>query len=238
MAPPLTLHHLHIGQSERIVWLLEELALPYTLRLHTRVPLFGPPALKSLTPMGSAPVLTSSTPSGKEFNISETGAIVEYLLNVHASPEKRDQLTLKPTDEEYVDYLFWLHWANGSLQPALMRQMIAKRYESQGDSLISQMASQGLEKHLKALDARLNETGAWLAGSKFSAAETVTVWCVTTMRQFCPFTLSPYPAILAWLGRVAEREAYARAMEKCEQGYDWREGMTEEGPGEFMRRGA
>lgn len=84
------------------------------------------------------------------------------------------------------------------------------------------------------LDARLRETGAWLAGDEFTAADVLTVWCVTTMRQFVPLDLSPYEGgILAWLGRVAGREAYRRAMEKGDQGLDWRKGMSAEGPGLF-----
>jgi glutathione S-transferase len=183
--------------------------------------------------MGSAPVLSSSTPSGKEFNISETGAIVEYLLNVHASPEKRDQLTLKPTDEEYVDYLFWLHWANGSLQPALTSQMMASTFDPAASNPRTQMVVDRVAKNLKALNARLVETGAWLAGEKFTAAECVTVWGVTTMRQFVPVDLTEYKGILAWLGRVGEREAYVKAVEKAEEGYDWKKGLTAAGPGLF-----
>lgn len=236
MAPSLTLHHLHISQSERIVWLLEELNVPYNLKLHTRDPVFSPPELEKLTPMGSAPVLTSTTPAGHEFTITETMAIVEYILTVSASASARKELSISPDDEDYAQYLFWLHWANGSFQPSIMRQLTARRMDPKGENPVSQSVAQRLEKHLKALNERLSETGAWLAGSKFTVAEIVTVWCVTTMRQFCPFDLTPYPATLAWLEMVANREGYVRAMEKCEEDYDWKKGMTGEGPGNFVPR--
>ncbi|KAK5054459.1 hypothetical protein LTR84_001350 [Exophiala bonariae] len=229
--PPFTIHHLHVGQSERIIWLAEELSLPYTLELHTRNPVFSPPSLTVLTPQGSAPVLSSTTPSGQPFNISETGAIAEYLLSPLYNPS--GHLTVRPGAENYHAYLFWLHFANGTLQPALGRQIIATGLDPTGANPRSAGAKERIERALGQLDARLAETGAWLVGDEFTAADVLTVWCVTTMRQFVPWDLAPYHGILAWLGRVAERVAYRTAMEKGDQGLDWRKAMTPEGPGLF-----
>lgn len=90
-----------------------------------------------------------------------------------------------------------------------------------------------MQRALGQLDARLVETGKWLAGDEFTAADVLTVWSVTTMRQFVSVHLGKYQGILAWLGRVADREAYRRAMDKGDQGLDWRKAMTPEGPGVF-----
>jgi len=228
---PITIHHLHIGQSERIVWLCEELGLTYELQLHTRAPIFSPPSLTALTPLGSAPVLCSTTPSGAPFAISETNAIAEYLLSPLYNPGGK--LTVPPGAEHYHSYVFWLHFANGTLQPALVRKLTSAGLDPKGVNPRSGMADAGVAKVLRHLDARLSETGAWLAGREFSAADVLTVWCVSTMRQFVPLDLAPYEGVLAWLGRVGEREAYRRAMEKGDEGYDWRKGLTAEGPGLF-----
>src|SRR6186713_1278001 len=120
---PITIHHLHISQSERIVWLAEELELEYTLQLHTRDPVFSPPALVALTPQGSAPILTTTTAAtGRPLQLGESNAIAEYLLNREGAYNASGRLTLTPTHDDYGAYLFWLHFANGSLQPALARQ--------------------------------------------------------------------------------------------------------------------
>lgn len=229
--PSFTLHHLHIGQSERIVWLAEELGLSYTLQLHTRHPIFSPPELTALTPQGSAPVLVSTSPSGKTFHISETNAITEYLLSPIYNPTGK--LTVKPGAENYHSYVFWLHFANGTLQPALGRKLTVAGLDPEGTNPRSAAVGAGVDKALKHLDARLRETDAWLAGDDFTAADVMTVWCVTTMRQFAPLDLSPYQGILAWLQRVAQREAYQRAMAKGDEGLDWKKAMTPEGPGLF-----
>ncbi|KEF56453.1 uncharacterized protein A1O9_08034 [Exophiala aquamarina CBS 119918] len=229
--PPFTIHHLHIGQSERIIWLAEELGLSYTLQLHTRHPIFSPPSLTALTPQGSAPVLASTTPSGTPFVISETNAITEYLLSPLYNPS--GHLTVRPGAENYHAYVFWLHFANGTLQPALGRKLTAQGLDPEGLNPRSKATDAGVAKALRHLDARLRETRAWLAGDVFTAADVMTVWCVTTMRQFSPVDLSPYEGVLHWLARVAQREAYQRAMAKGDPELDWRRAMTAEGPGLF-----
>lgn len=231
VGPAFTIHHLHIGQSERIVWLCEELGLTYTLQLHTRHPIFSPPELSALTPQGSAPVLASTTPSGSPFRISETNAIAEYLLSPLYNPSAR--LTVAPGAENYHEYVFWLHFANGTLQPALARKLTAAGLDPQGLNPRSKATEAGVEKALRHLDSRLRETCSWLAGDEFTAADVMTVWCVTTMRQFSPVDLGPYQGVLEWLARVGEREGYQRAMAKGDEGYDWKAAMTAEGPGLF-----
>jgi len=223
---PPTIHHLHISQSERITWLCEELGIQYTLKTYTRAPLLSPPELAALTPMKSAPALTDTNPiTGAEFTMSETAAIAEYLIHVHGG----GRLTLKPGHKNYADYLFWFHWANGSMQPATTRRMTAKLMKPAPDNAFYPWTEESIHKCLATMEARLTETGAWLAGDDFTAADIMNVWGLTTGRMWCHIDLSPYPAVLAYLQRVGQREKYQVAMTKGDPDVDWRKGLTAKG---------
>ncbi|KIW18747.1 hypothetical protein PV08_03036 [Exophiala spinifera] len=244
MPPSLTVHHLRVSQSERIVWLCEELQIPYTLKCYDRSPLLAPPALASLTPMQSAPVITDTTPAtGEEFNMTESGAIAEYILSVYGggggggggddsggAGAGTNNLSLTPTHRDFHSYLFWFHFANGTLMPALGRRMFVRLADPTLTSDAAHAwAEAALAKALTAMDDRLAATGAWLAGADFTAADVMNVFCVTTMRAYSPVDLARYPDILAWLGRVGRREAYRVAMDKGDPGVDWKRGMSAEG---------
>ena len=207
----LTVHHLGRSQSERIVWLCEELGLDYKLVRHTRDAgtMLSPPELKALHPMGSAPVIEDNGAT-----LAESGAIVEYILAKYG----RGRLVFGPDAPEYADYVFWLHFANGTLQPGMGRCMILKRLNLPDDNPM-QIAMRGrLARALGLVNARLTQ-GPWLAGYEFTAADIMTVFSLTTMRLFYPADLTPYPAILTYLWRVGERPAYRRAMEKGDPGF-------------------
>ena len=109
----ITIHHLGVSQSERIVWLCEELGLPYELKVYARDPstMMAPLALQAVHPLGSAPVITEG-----QRVLAESSAIVEYLL------ERYGKGRLRPATSapEFPDYLYWLHYANGSLMPNIM----------------------------------------------------------------------------------------------------------------------
>ncbi|OAP60910.1 hypothetical protein AYL99_05912 [Fonsecaea erecta] len=225
--PPLTIHHLHISQSERIVWLCEELAIPYTLKTYRRDPLLSPAPLAALTPQKSAPVMTTTNPvTGVEFNMAESGAIAAYIDSVFGGA----RLSLDAAHANYPDFLFWFHYANGTLMPAFGRLLSGAWLQPSPDNPFPKSLLAGLRKHLGAVDARLATTGAFLAGDRFTLADVLTVWSLTTGRQWTPANLSAYPAILAYLQRIGSREAYQRAMDKAEPGLDWRQGLTAEGP--------
>ena len=227
---PLTVHHLHISQSERIVFLCEELQIPYTLRTYTRSPIFSPPDLAALTPQKSAPVMTTTNPvTGAEFNMSESGAIAEYINTIFGN----GKLSLKPDHEDYADYLFWFHYANASLGPALSRKIAAAMSPPDPNDPIQKAMMAGLQKHLSATNAQLEKTCAYLAGKDFTLADVMTMWSLTTGRQWYQVDLSEYTAILAYLERVSQREGYHRAMKKAEPGLNWKKGLTAEGPEMF-----
>lgn len=200
----LTLHHLGHSQSERIVWLCEELELPYQLVHYARDPVtrLSPPALKALHPLGAAPLVQDG-----ELWLAESAAIVEYLITKHGG----GQLALGPDHPDYAAYLYWFHFANGNLQPTIFRRMLASRAVAADHPM--QASVQGrLDAVLELVDARLRDR-AYLAGD-FTAADIMSVFSLTTMRLFQPIDLGPYPGILAYLQRVGARPGYRRAMAK------------------------
>jgi glutathione S-transferase len=88
-------------------------------------------------------------------------------------------------------------------------------------------------KHLSALNAQLEKTGAWIAGDDFTLADIMTIWNLTTGRQWNSIDLSEYHAILAYLQRISQREGYQRFIAKAEEGLDWKKGLTGPGPDLF-----
>jgi len=206
----LTIHHLGKSQSERIVWLCEELGLDYELVHHVRdaVTMLSPPALKALHPLGAAPVIQDG-----DLLLAESGAIVDYIL----AKWGQGRLVLPPAHSDFAQYLYWFHFANGNLQPNMGRNMIVRRLNLPADNPV-QLAMQGrLKLVLDLLEARLASV-TWLAGSEFTAADIMSVFSLTTMRYFYPLDLAPWPNILAYLQRVAQRPAYQRAMQKGDPG--------------------
>jgi len=205
----LTIHHLTTSQSERVVWLCEELGIDYKLVVHERLPdtKLAPPSLRNLTPMGTGPVMEDG-----DIVMSESGAIVEYIIHKYGG----GRLALKPDHPDYAQYLFWFHFANATLQPLMGRNMIVKRLGFEpGDNAVAKGTWERLERALGALDERL-EKNQWLAGEEFTAADIMAVFSLTTMRVFMPVELGEYGSIIKYLAHVRARTGYKRAMRNGE----------------------
>ena len=202
----LTIHHLGKSQSERIIWLCEELGVPYELKRYDRDPvtILAPPEFKALHPIGAAPVITEG-----EVVLAESGAIIDYIIAKHGG----GRLALGPDHPDFAHYLYWFHFANGTLQPSMGRSMILRRLNLPADNPMLLAMNGRLDRALAHVEARLGEAD-YLAGGEFTAADIVTVFSLTTMRLFMPVDLAPYPNILKYLRRVGAREAYRTAMRK------------------------
>ena len=201
---PLTIHHLQVSQSERIPWLCEELHIPYTLTLHQRAPIFSPQSIKDLNPLGQAPVIQDGS-----LRLAESAACAEYIIHVHGN----GKLALPPSHENYADYLYWFHFANGTLQPQVLMMLQLSRIDTAGPYAAS--LGERFGKQLTLMNTQLLEN-AWLAGDEFTAADIMVVFTLTTMRAFYPFNLTAYPGILAYLERVVQREGYRKARAKAD----------------------
>jgi len=207
----LTIHHLGRSQSERIVWLCEELSIPYELKRYDRRTdnKLAPPEYKALHPMGIAPVMSDG-----DLVLGESGAIVEYILQTYGG----GRLVLKRGDRGFSDYLYWFHFANGTLQATVGRVMALERVDPSEKNVPLQAANDRFRLMLVMLEQRLSAVP-YLAGAEFTAADIMSVFSLTTMRLFKPFDLSAYPNILAYLQRIGARDGYRRAMAKAEPGF-------------------
>ena len=196
----LTVHHLGESQSERIVWLCEELGLDYAfIRYDREASGAAPPDYKALHPLGTAPIITDGP-----IALAESGAIIEYISRKYAG----GRLILGPEHPDFADYLFWFHYANGSLVPAFMMDMVAKRMGAEPMGGRTDLGFQMVE-------ARLGEA-AWFAGSEFTAADVMMVFMLTSGRVHSGRELGASPNLRAYLQRVGARAAYQAAMAKVE----------------------
>ncbi|WP_345814497.1 glutathione S-transferase family protein [Paraburkholderia sp. PREW-6R] len=202
----LKIHHLGHSQSERILWLCEELGVPYELVKYDRDPVtqLSPPALKALHPLGAAPLIEVDG-----MLLAESAAIVEFILNRYGN----ERLQYGSAHPDYASYLYWFHFANGNLQPVMGRSMMVGRCGLAPDHPVLTSVQGRLDKVLALVEARLAEND-YLAGSEFTAADIMSVFSLTTMRLFHPVDLAPYPNILAYLQRIGNRPAYQRALAK------------------------
>jgi glutathione S-transferase len=202
----LKIHHLGHSQSERIVWLCEELGVPYTLVKYTRdaVTRLSPPELKALHPLGAAPLIEADGTM-----LAESAAIVDFILARHAN----GRLQVAADQPGFADYLYWFHFANGNLQPVIMRSLIVGRCGLASNHPVRVSQQERLDKVLALIETRLGEKD-YLGGDAFTAADVMSVFSLTTMREFFPIDLAPYPNIRAYLQRIGARDAYRRAMEK------------------------
>ena len=204
----LNVHHMEISQSERIVFLCEELGIDYTLTRHKREPLLAPKSLKLPgNGTGKAPFLEDPD---EGVSLAESGAICEYIL----AKSGDTKLSKKYGDKNYTDYLYWFHYANATLMPAMAGSMFLMHSSLPEDDQTRMIGKMRLDATLKYVDERLKENK-WLAGEDFTAADVMSVYPVTTQRYFGPnVSLEGYPNILRWLKDVSERPGYKRAMEK------------------------
>lgn len=202
----LKIHHLGHSQSERIVWLCEELGISYDLQHYTRdaVTRLSPPELVALHPLGAAPVIEDG-----ELMLAESAAVVEYIIVKHGG----GRLKPGPEHSDYASFLYWFHFSNGNLQPVVGRLMMASRAKLAPDHPVLASAQSRLDRVLALVETRLGEAP-FLAGSEFTAADIMSVFSLTTMRLFQPLDLAAYPNIRAYLQRIGERPAYRRAMAK------------------------
>ncbi len=200
----LTIHHLEKSQSERIIWLCEELDLPYELKRYERDPvtILAPPAFKALHPAGTAPVITDGA-----LVLGESGAIIEYIIAKHGG----GRLALGPDHPDFAQYLYWFHFANGNLQPNMGRNLILRRLDLASDNPTLLLTKGRLDLALRLVEARLGEAE-YFAGSEFTAADIIMVFSLTTMRNFLPIDIAPYSGIRNYLQRIGARDAYRRAM--------------------------
>ena len=197
----IVVHHLNDSRSQRVLWLLEELELPYELVIHARdaTTRLAPPALAEVHPLGKSPVVVDG---GR--TVIESGAIIDYLVRRHGG----GRLQPEPASAAYDEYQQWLHYAEGSAMLPLMLKLYVGRLGEAGAPLAPRINSE-LCNHLGFINQSLQDKD-WLVGKQFSAADVQMSFVGEAARGL----RSAYPAIDAWVRRFQQRPAYQRALQR------------------------
>ena len=199
----ITVYHLETSRSERIVWLMEELGLPYDLQVFPRETTGAAPhPLKEIHVLGKAPVIRDG-----DVVLAESGAIVDYIVHRYGG----GRLALPPGDPTYARYVYWLHFAEGSLMSLLLIALVLSRVKEAAASPVTARIRERMKQMLTFVDTEL-AAGPWFAGEAFTAADVMMVFPFTTLRNFLDYDLAPYGNIGAYLTRVRARPAYRKAM--------------------------
>lgn len=212
----ITVHHLEKSRSKRVLWLLEELGLPYEVKRYARHPKtsLAPPELMQVHPLGKSPVIVDD---GR--TIAETGAIVEYLVD-------RAGGALRPRADtpELLNYRYFLHFAEGSAMPPLVMALVFNRIRrakvpffvkpvARGIAarVMAEFVQPNIDRQLRFLEGELSARP-WFAGAEFTAAD---------VQMSLPLEAAAaraglddrYPKLLDWLERIHARPAYHRALQ-------------------------
>ena len=199
----ITLHHLNNSRSQRILWLLEELGVPYEIKRYQRdaTTNLAPPELKAINALGKSPVIQDGP-----HTLIESGAIVDYLIRRYGD----GRLQPDPSTATYDEYVQWLHFAEGSAIFPLLLNMYVGRLGDAGAPLRPRIDSE-LANYLGYLDNALSQVN-FLLGEELSGADIQ----MSFIGEFAGFQkkLEQYPHITAWIKRFQERPAYKAALEK------------------------
>ncbi|UXH77388.1 glutathione S-transferase family protein [Roseateles amylovorans] len=211
-------HHLNNSRSQRVLWLLEELGLPYEIKPYQRDPktMLAPPELRAVHPLGKSPVMTDG-----ELVIAESGAILEYLVDRYGEGRFKPE----PGTPQALRYRYWMHYAEGSAMPPLLLKLVFDRIESSPmpffvkpiAKAIAGKAKSGfvqpqIDNHMNFLEAELGQSP-WFAGNEFTAAD-VQMSFPLEAAAMRGGAAARQPRITDFLARIHARPAYRRALER------------------------
>jgi len=214
----IVVHHLNNSRSQRVLWLLEELGLPYEVKRYQRDPatMLAPPELRAVHPLGKSPVITEDG-----VTVAESGAIIEYLIERHGA----GRMAPPPGSPERLRYTYWLHFAEGSAMSPLLMKLVFDRIESGpmpffarpiAKAIAARVKSSFIEPNINAqldyMEAELTRAP-WFAGAEFSAADIQMSFVVEAAAARGGLD-ARRPRLMDWLARIHARPAYARAIEK------------------------
>ncbi|MFG6430276.1 glutathione S-transferase family protein [Roseateles sp. LYH14W] len=213
----ITVHHLNNSRSQRVLWLLEELGLPYEIQHYQRdsKTSLAPAELRKVHPLGKSPVITEGG-----LTVAESGAILEYLV------ERHGQGRLKPTGEqELLNYRYFMHFAEGSAMPPLVMKLVFNKIKRApmpffvkpiakgiADKVLSSFVQPNIDAQLKFLEGELSARP-WFAGAEFSAAD-VQMSFPLEAAAARGGSIDKYPKLKDFLARIHARPAYKQALER------------------------
>jgi glutathione S-transferase len=214
----IVVHHLNNSRSQRVLWLLEELGVPYEIKRYQRDPktMLAPPELRAVHPLGKSPVITDG-----DLTIAESGAIIEYLVERYGN----GKLVPPAGTPEKLRYTYWLHFAEGSAMLPLVMKLVFGRVETAPMPFFVKPIAKGIAAKVKAsfIDPNINaqlaymesELGkaTWFAGDEFSAADIQMSFPVEAAAARGGLDATR-PKLTAFLERIHAMPAYRRAIEK------------------------
>jgi glutathione S-transferase len=212
----IVVHHLNNSRSQRVLWLLEELGLPYEVKRYERdaKTMLAPPELRAIHPLGKSPVITDG---GK--TIAETGAIIEYVIETYG----QGRLVPPAGTPERLRWTYWLHYAEGSAMTPLLLKLVFTALPARAPGLlkglvksIAAKAQSGfvdpqLKSHIDYWDAELAKS-AWFAGPDFTAADIMMSFPLEAGAARAGAASRPH--VKAFLDRIHARPAYRKALER------------------------
>jgi len=212
----ITLHHLNNSRSQRVLWLIEELELPYEIVKYERDPqtMLAPASLRAVHPLGKSPVITDG-----DATLAESGAILEYLIETYG----KGAIAPAPGTPAYRLYRYFLHYAEGSLMPLLLMKLVFNKVKTDAPFLIRPIArtiagkvsqrflDPNLSTHLAFLAEHLGKH-TWFAGDDFTAADVQMSFPVEGAVARAADGIPP--KLTEWLARIQARPAYRRAIER------------------------
>jgi glutathione S-transferase len=212
----LTVHHLNNSRSQRVLWLLEELGVPYEIVRYQRQPdMLAPPELRAVHPLGKSPVITENGNT-----IAESGAIIDYIIDSYGE----GRLIPPPKTPERLRYTYWLHYAEGSAMPPLLLKLLFTMIPQRAPALVRPLVQKittpvletfidpQLKQHIAFWESELSKS-AWFAGNDFTAADVQMSFPLEAASARAGLDQT-YPKALAWLAKIHARPAYQRALEK------------------------
>jgi glutathione S-transferase len=215
----ITVHHLNNSRSQRVLWLLEELALPYEIVHYQRdaQTMLAPPSLRAVHPLGKSPVVT--TDDG--LTLAESGAIIETLIERYGN----GRLAPAAGTPEALRYRYWLHFAEGSAMPPLLLKLLFDKIESSRMPFFAKpiarsiagkaraaFISPNIVRHLDFMEAELGKSE-WFAGDDFTGADIQMSFPVEASKARGGLD-AKRPKLMAYLARIHARPAYQRALER------------------------
>ncbi len=209
-------HHLNNSRSQRVLWLLEELGVPYEVKRYERnlQTMLAPPELRAIHPLGKSPVITDG-----DKTIAETGAIIEYILDTYGN----GRLIPAAGTPERLRYTYWLHYAEGSAMTPLLLKLVFSALPARSPGLLKPLvkaiagkAQSGfvdpqLKAHIDYWDAELAKSE-WFAGSDFTAADVMMSFPLEAAASRAG--ANSRPRVKAFLERIHARPAYRTALER------------------------
>ncbi|MCA0214883.1 MAG: glutathione S-transferase [Proteobacteria bacterium] len=219
----ITVHHLNNSRSQRVLWLLEELGVPYEIRRYERdrKTMLAPPELRQVHPLGKSPVITDGA-----FTLAESGAIIEHLIEQHGSGANAGPVLVPaPGTPERLRYRYWMHYAEGSAMPPLLLKLVFDQIEKAKMPFFARPIAKAIaaktkaafilpniRQHLDYMEAELGKSE-WFAGDEFSGADIQMSFPLEAAAARGGLNASR-PKLFAFLQRIHARPAYQRALEK------------------------